>query len=335
MTQEAQLPGRAIRGTRPSGSPGRVLVIGGTGFIGSEVVFELLEIGASVGVMARNPPSDWRRPWLRQAELFIGSAGDPTKLARALMDVDWVVYAASCPPPSANLDADGSIAQTVPTLISVLEALRERPGVGLTYLSSGGTVYGNAETLPATESSACLPISAYGITKLLGEKNVSEYAAAYRIPARILRVANAYGPLQSAEDGQGIVAVLLEAALTGSEVTIFGDGRSVRDYVHVADVAKAVVRLQPCLDEAQVVNVGSGIGLSIRQVLEVVERVTESRLAIRWSEQRSFDVQSIFLDLARLNQHLEWEPLDIETGTAQMWDQLLAWQSESTEQELA
>ncbi|HEY2563551.1 MAG TPA: NAD-dependent epimerase/dehydratase family protein [Acidimicrobiales bacterium] len=339
MTQEDHLPARAIRGTphaaRSPRGPGRVLVIGGTGFIGSEVVFELLGDGASVGVMARNPPSDWRRPWLGQTDLFVGSAGDPTVLSRALMDVDWVVYAASCPPPSADLDPDGSIAQTVPTLITVLEALRERRGVGLTYLSSGGTVYGNPEILPATESSGCDPVSAYGITKLLGEENVIEYGSAYRIPVRILRIGNAYGPLQSAEDGQGILAVLLDAALTGSEVSIFGDGRSVRDYVHVADVARAVARLQPTLGEPHVINVGSGTGLSIRHLIDVVERVTDSAIRVRWSPQRSFDVRSIILDLTRLNQQLEWEPRDIETGTAQMWDQLLSWQSESTEQEPA
>ncbi|HEX4220716.1 MAG TPA: NAD-dependent epimerase/dehydratase family protein [Acidimicrobiales bacterium] len=339
MTQGDHLPATTIqrraRGGRSRGGPGRVLVIGGTGFIGSEIVLELLGDGAAVGVMARNPPSDWRRPWLSQADLFIGSAGDPIVLSRALMDVDWVVYAATCPPPSADLDPDGSIAQTVPSLISVLDALCERPGVGLTYLSSGGTVYGNPESLPAAESSACVPISAYGITKLLGEKNVTEYASTHRVPVRILRIGNAYGPLQSAEDGQGILAVLLDAALTGGEVSIFGDGRSVRDYVHVADVAKAVAHLEPTLDEPQVINVGSGTGLSIRQLLEVVEAVTDTPIPVRWSPQRSFDVRSIVLDLARLNRHLEWKPRDIETGIAQMWEQLLSWQSESSEQEPA
>jgi UDP-glucose 4-epimerase len=63
--------------------------------------------------------------------------------------------------------------------------------------------------------------------------------------------------------------------------------------------------------------------------------VTDSAIRVSWSPQRSFDVRSIILDLTRLNQQLEWEPRDIETGTAQMWDQLLSWQSESTEQEPA
>jgi UDP-glucose 4-epimerase len=340
MTREDSRPDKAIRGKRPvvaaaASGPGRVLVIGGTGFIGSEVVFELLGTGASVAVLARNPPTDWRQPWLGQADLFIGSADDPTVLSRALVDVDWVVYAVSCPPPSADLDPSGSVAQTVPMLIRVLDAVRERPGVGLTYLSSGGTVYGNPDVLPAAESSACAPVSAYGITKLLGEKSVDEYASAYGIPTRILRVANAYGPMQSAADGQGIVAVLMEAARTGGTVDIFGDGSSVRDYVHVTDVARAVVRLPPVQGEPQVVNVGSGTGTSIRQVIEIVNRVTGSPVPVRWSEERGFDVRSIVLDLTRLNQHLDWEPRDLETGTAQMWDQLLSWNSESTELEPA
>jgi UDP-glucose 4-epimerase len=169
----------------------------------------------------------------------------------------------------------------------------------------------------------------------LGEKSVDEYAEAYGIPARILRVANAYGPLQSAADGQGIVAVLLEAALTGGQVNIFGDGGSVRDYVHVADVARAVVRLPPDRDDSRVFNVGSGTGVSIRQVLEIVNRVTGSPVAVRWTEERGFDVRSIVLDVTRLNQHLDWEPRDLETGTAQMWNQLLSWTTESNELEPA
>jgi nucleoside-diphosphate-sugar epimerase len=70
-------------------------------------------------------------------------------------------------------------------------------------------------------------------------------------------------------------------------------------------------------------------------VLEIVNRVTGSPVPVRWSEERGFDVRSIVLDLTRLNQHLDWEPRDLETGTAQMWDQLLSWNSESTELEPA
>jgi UDP-glucose 4-epimerase len=108
----------------------------------------------------------------------------------------------------------------------------------------------------------------------MAESSIAAYSARYDVPARVLRVSNAYGPRQNAANGQGVVAAFLHAAAYGDPVALFDGGRALRDFVHVADVARAVVTLRPSLGEPQIVNVGGGTGYAVWQVLEIVERLT-------------------------------------------------------------
>ena len=301
--------------------PGRVLVLGGTGFIGSEVSLGFRQAGWAVSALARRPLLS---PSAAAAgmELVLGLAEDPTVLHAALDGVDWVVHAVGCPPPAASTDDFDSTAVSVLGLDTLLEALRYRPGVGLTFVSSGGAVYGDVTHLPVDEETRCRPISAYGLSKLMAEDSIAAYSARYEIPARILRVSNAYGPRQDAANGQGVIGALLRAASTDRPVPVFDAGRAVRDFVHVNDVAKAVVALRPSRGDPQVVNVGGGVGHSVAQIVEVVERLTGAHLRIERLPRRPSDVRSIVLDVSRLKTMMRWRPRDLETGITQIWQGL-------------
>jgi UDP-glucose 4-epimerase len=304
------------------GAP-RVLVLGGTGFLGSEIASEFLASGAAVTILARNAPSDARSKRLEDANMVLGAVEDPEALNRALLDVDHVVHAvgSSLPAESAR-DPAGDHARTIPGLILLLETLRSHAGVGLTFLSSGGTVYGNPPKVPVTEDAPCDPVSPYGITKLTAEKYIRMYSELHRIRSRILRVSNPYGPWQSAARGQGVIAAFLELAITGKPAHIFGDGSVVRDYVDVADVARAVVDLARRVDGPQVLNVGSGVGHSITAVLEIVQQVTGATLAVDRQAERTSDVRSIVLDVSALEAMIDWQPAPLESGVARTWDQI-------------
>ena len=255
-------------------------------------------------------------------ELLLGPAEDPALLDRALEDVDWVVHTVGCTPPGALTDDFDSTTMSVLGLDALMEALRNRPGVGLTFVSSGGAVYGDVSHLPVDEETRCRPISAYGLSKLMAEDSIAAYSARYEIPARILRVSNAYGPRQDAANGQGVIGALLRAARTDRSVTVYDEGRAVRDFVHVGDVAKAIVALRPSQSEPQVVNVGGGTGHSVLQILEMVERLTGAPLRIEWHPRRPSDVHAIVLNVARLAGMMAWHPRDLETGIAQIWQEL-------------
>jgi UDP-glucose 4-epimerase len=292
--------------------------MGGTGFIGSEIALAFLGRGAPVRTLARRPPADVSA--LDQMELALGPAEDRATLDAALDGVGWVVHAVGCPPPSASSDDFDTSATSVLGLDVLLEALRARPGIGLTFISSGGAVYGDAVDLPVHEDTRCRPISRYGLAKLMAEDSISAYSARYRIPARILRVANAYGPGQDGSNGQGVIGAFLRAAVTGEPVPVFDAGQAVRDFVHVNDVAQAVLSLRPGFTEPQVVNVGGGVGHSVAQVLAMVEAITETRLSVRWEARRLSDVSSIVLDVSRLKSLVPWRPRALSAGLAQTWE---------------
>jgi UDP-glucose 4-epimerase len=302
-------------------APGAFAVLGGTGLIGTAIVRRLLDEGCSVQVLARRPPTERSAPLLEGATVLVGSAADPTALRAAINGAEHVVDALGAPHPADS--ARAPLAQfdaEIPILLGVLDELRRRPGVGFTYLSSGGAIYGDVDTLPVPESTECHPVSPYGVTKLAAERYVLMAAHADGVDARILRVANAYGALQRPRTGQGVVAALLDAAVTSAPVQLFGDGSAVRDFVDVRDVAKAVATLSGRADTPSVVNVGSGTGHRMTEVIEIVESVTGTKIAVQHAAARPSDVRAVVLDVVRLKALMSWEPITLERGIQDMWE---------------
>jgi UDP-glucose 4-epimerase len=295
-------------------------VLGGTGFLGAEIARAFLDAGSAVTAVARRDCGEWWREELPGAELVLADAGDACALAPLVNRVDHVIYAVgSMLPQESNASPAAAVTSSLPAVLALLELLRCRPGIGLTHLSSGGTVYGNPMRIPVSESACCDPITSYGIVKLAAEKYVGMYATLYGVPARILRISNAYGPRQPAGQSQGIVSTLLTAVLDGAPFRVFGDGAMVRDYVYVRDVARAAVELASRSDGPRVVNLGTGIGHSVLDMVDIVRRVTGARLALEHFPDRGFDVRAIVLDVGVLAQLVPWDPLTLEDGIERTW----------------
>jgi UDP-glucose 4-epimerase len=268
-----------------------------------------------VRVVARHPVSGDLGRILTGAEVLLGSAGEESVLAAALDGVDHVVHALGCPfPAESAMDPAGDLAHTIPGLVKLLDILRWRPGVRLTFVSSGGTVYGNTGTSPIDEDSQTNPVTAYGITKLTAERFIRMYSELYGVRANILRVANAYGPRQTTDRGQGVVAAFIAAAVTSAPIQIFGDGSLVRDYVHVEDIAAAVRGLYELDLPTTIINVGSGRGHTLTEVLTTVQEIRGSNLCIERLPPRDFDARHVVLDITRLRSLIAWSPLDLDEG---------------------
>jgi UDP-glucose 4-epimerase len=144
------------------------------------------------------------------------------------------------------------------------------------------------------------------------------YKEVHGIDARILRVANAYGPDQPVRASQGAVAAFLSAARDGREIVLYGDGHQLRDFVLSDDVADAVVELV-CRPTPLLLNVGTGVGVSIAQLVELVESVTGRSLAVDRRPPRGFDVEGVVLDLSALRAIIDWRPALIEEGLERCW----------------
>ena len=310
---------------RTSSPARRIVVLGGTGFLGSEITRAFLSTGASVTVVSRHPPTDARATNLQGATVILGDAGDSTVLESTLDGADHVVHAVgSANPAESQRDPIDAVSQTLPGLITLLESVSNRPNIGITYCSSGGTVYGEVGDQPINESIRCEPITLYGVTKLAAENYVAMYCRRHGLAGRILRISNAYGPTQSSARGQGIVAALVSAAWNNTMARVYGNGRIVRDYVHVADVGDAAAQLANSPIGFLRVNIGTGVGHSILDLIQIVEHTSGRTLPIEWLPERGFDARCSILDPSQLRSAIEWRPRTLEEGIAQMWTALSA-----------
>jgi UDP-glucose 4-epimerase len=184
-----------------------------------------------------------------------------------------------------------------------------RNGVSrIVFISSGGTVYGIPEYLPIDEKHPTNPRVSYGITKLGIEKYLQLYSELGGIRPVILRVSNPFGSKQRLESAQGAATAFLRRALNDEQVEIWGDGTVTRDYLHVSDVAEAFLKALEYEGKKSVFNIGSGMGTSVNQLLEIIERIVGRPLHRTYLPARSFDIPASVLnnDLAR--QELDWVP---------------------------
>lgn len=318
-----EIGARGMARVTPGRRPDRVLVLGGTGFLGTEIAAAFVAAGVPTSVAARHAPDERHARRLAGAEVVLGDAEEPGFLDELLEGVTDVVHAVGCPfPAESNLDPVGDVERTLPGFLEVLQVLRRHPGIRFTFLSSGGTVYGNPEVLPVGEEAPCDPTTSYGILKLAAEKYVGLYRMLYGIDGHVLRVSNAYGPLQLPGRGQGVVAAFLASARRGNPVHLYGDGTILRDYVHATDVASALVALSSLDELPGVCNVGSGIGRTVAEVLRLVEEVTGRPLLVEHFEDRPFDVRAIVLDTRRLANLIDWRPVGLAEGIIATWSVL-------------
>lgn len=295
----------------------RILVIG-CGFIGSNIVEELVAAQLTPAVLTRSRPSAAIAARVSEADLHLGDATDPGLLAAALKGVDHVVFSAGGLLPAAsekNPELDARL--TLEPVEAVLTVLAERPGVALTYLSSGGTVYGEPATVPVPENAPTAAFGAYGRLHLAAEAAVIEHAKRHDTPVRILRCATVYGPHQSPDRGQGVIVTFLHRIKSGISIELYGGGETVRDYVYVGDVARVIVDLIDRRDGPPILNVGSGEGTALRDVLSLAEAAVGESAVIDRRPKRGFEVRRIVLDIAQLQRLIGFQPTPLKAGIAQ------------------
>jgi len=289
----------------------KAVVIGASGFIGSHVVDGLLAEGYRVLALARRlpgliTPAARAHPAL---ELLPLAMEDGPGLQQALQGADLVVHlACGSLPQSSNRDPYLDVQVNLLGALNVLEAVR-LGGVGrLLVVSSGGTVYGVPQQVPIPESHATEPTCSYGITKLAIEKYVALFHQLYGVDGIVLRVANPYGERQRMEASQGVVPVFLGRALRGEALEIWGDGSTIRDFLHISDVVAALLATARYTGSCRTFNVGSGLGLSLRQLVELLEQELARPLAVTYQPGRGFDVPTNVLCIEQARRCLGWEP---------------------------
>ena len=296
----------------------RILVLGGCGFLGSHVVDQLCADGHQVVVFDRNAES-FRSP-LQRVEFYQADFGNRGELERVLSGgIDVVVHLVSSTiPQSSNEDPIFDVQSNLVESIALFEMCVKHSIRKVVFVSSGGTVYGIPEVLPVTEKHPTNPLCSYGISKLAIEHYLLLFNKLYGLKYSVLRVSNPYGERQDPRRKQGAVAVFMYNMLKNKDVSVWGDGSVVRDYVHVADVAHAC-SLSVVSDQSGVFNVGSQRGVSLKQLLAVLEDALGKKAKVVWLPSRGLDVPEIVLECSSIRDVLLWQPrIDLSIGLVQM-----------------
>ncbi len=279
----------------------RVIITGAGGFIGTHVANRLRKDGIEVVALDRSGESP---------DLVRMDVRDRGRLDRVLQPGDAVIHLANTSnPTTSELDRVRDVEENLVGTLRLLEACVQRGVASLLLASSGGTVYGIPEVVPIPESHSTNPISSHGALKLAIEKYVQVYGAQSGMRHVILRCANAYGPGQTGAQGQGIIGRAMVSALRDETLEIWGDGTVVRDFVYVEDVAEAFVLAATTASADGVINIGSGSGASVNEIIELIRRVTGRPLKVRYTPSRQFDAPTNVLDITRAATMLKWKPV--------------------------
>lgn len=293
-----------------------VLVLGASGFIGRHLSETLAQSGRHV-IAATRRPATFTHASIRNVVAPYDASGQFSAL---LANCSAVVHAASISTPGSSA-AQPQLDGNLRTTLALLEALQAFPDRRLVYLSSGGTLYGDREG-PAGESDPLRPRSYHGAGKAAAEHFAHAWAMQYEGTAAVLRPSNVYGPGQVPRQGFGIIPAAFDCALHGRALTIWGDGNTYRDYLHVADlVSLCHIVLEhdlPC--GVHTYNAAHGDSTSLNALLDAIDATTGRPLRRVYEPARSVDVKRIAPDNTAARMHLGWHPAtDLEQGLRQTW----------------
>lgn len=287
----------------------RVLIFGGTGFLGKNLVEYLMEKKYDIGMYIR--PHAIHQNFIQERktsiELYCGEFQSEGDFRSIVHGYDVVYHLISSTVPGI-VNPLQEIETTIKPSLRLLEACVKESVKKIIFFSSGGTVYGVPKVVPIQETYFGQPISSYGIQKQTLERYLQFYQYTYNLPIMILRIANPYGRYQRPFSQQGLIANFLGRFLTGMPVEIWGDGGSIRDYICVSDVINAAERVLHYDGPYNVFNIGSGKGESINDIVQIINQLTSSELMIKRYSGRKVDVPANILDVSRARNELGWTP---------------------------
>ncbi len=286
----------------------KIIVTGGAGFIGSNIVNEYIRAGHRVSVID-NLHHGFKRNLNTRADFYRADICDLKAMRRIITKVKpavinhhaaiaEVIVSVRNPLPTMTVNVQGTI--------NLLQVGGEVGVKKFIFASTGGAIYGDAQHLPTTEAEPTLPVSPYGLSKLLGEECIAYYSRMYGFNYLIFRYPNVFGYHQDPHGEAGVVAIFCERLAHGLPVTIFGDGSKTRDYMYVLDIMHAN-RLALRRGTRTTINLGRGKEISDQMVFDTIHHVFPRAPQVRYQPVRSGEVVRSCLRPTLATKTLGWK----------------------------
>lgn len=289
----------------------RVLVTGGAGFVGSNIVRRLLQYEASVTVLDNLETGSLDNLAGVDGYRFTqGSVTDFPLVTKLVAESQYVIHAAARNIILSTQKPHGDYEANIGGTLNVLLAARAASVCRVVYTSSA-SVYGNPRYLPVNEDDPPNLLSPYAVSKYAAEGYCRAFYESYGVPATTVRYSNVYGPYQSASNPYcGVIGKFLESVLHGTPIQIHGDGLQTRDFTYVDDAVQATL-LAAVSPRAvgQVFNVGTGFETNVNRLAELIMKVLERNVPVRHVDRRDIDnIRRRVLNIERIRGSLRWTP---------------------------
>jgi nucleoside-diphosphate-sugar epimerase len=303
----------------------RYLVTGGAGFIGSNIVDELVRRGQEVVVLDDlSAGKEANLATVRdKIDLHIGSVTDLAAVQSACKGAHYVIHlAARTSVPRSVLNPLESNHVNIDGTLNVLVAARDAQVRRFVFAASS-SAYGETPTLPKVETMPAQPISPYGVTKYVGEMYAQVFGRVYGLENACIRYFNVFGPRQDpTSQYSGVLSRFMLAVIEGQPPVIYGDGEQSRDFTYVENIVDETLRACEASGASGLVfNGGTGARITLNQVLKMLERITGKIIQAKYDGPRNGDIRDSQADVSLARKILGYEPRVLfEEGLQRTWD---------------
>ncbi len=288
----------------------KVMVTGGAGFIGSNIVDLLVSKGYQISVLD-NLSRGKKENLNDQVKFYQVDIKDESKLEEAIKKEGPEAIIHQAAQVNVRVSLENPISDANNNIIGPINLIQSAINNGvkkITFSSSGGAVYGDPEKVPCQETDRIRPLSPYGISKRSLELYIQAFARLKGYDYNILRYSNVYGPRQDPKGEAGVVSIFIDQALNKENSYINGDGKQTRDFVFVGDIARANLAALEKETKSKIFNIGTGQETSINDLYYSIREALGDKSKPKHREEIPGEVRATYLDISRAKEELGWQP---------------------------
>jgi UDP-glucose 4-epimerase len=301
----------------------KILILGANGFLGRHATIWLSAKGYRLRLFDLNFRRKVALPGQSEVETIGGNFMNPSDVERALDGVDIVLHFISTTVPASSInDVMVEIETNITASVKLLELMAKKNVRFIGFPSSGGTVYGDSRA-DHHEGETLRPSCPYGLGKALLEEIIRFYSEYRNINYQIWRIFNPYGDTTKVHRVQGLVDAFLQKVQDGEQLSLWGDGSAVRDFIFIDDVVAAIGVMLEQRVKNEIVNIGSGRGHSIREVLEVLRVAVGRKFSVEVTDGYAGVTRAV-LNIEKIKRLTGWRPsYSLDEGMAETWRRLM------------